>query len=97
MSIAIAYLPLDIKYLALAVVVIVFLGYQWTSYSRLSNFKGPSWAAITNLWMFKCVYLRRAHLDLYQVSQRYGSLPYAQDKHLHKSLTSHRGTGSDWS
>jgi hypothetical protein len=58
----------------LGVVVLV----EGTSYNRLSNFKGPFWASVTNLWMAKSVYYRNAHLDLFHVYQKYGSsaLPY---------------------
>ena len=53
----------------LGVVVLV----EWISYNRLSNFKGPFWASVTNLWMAKSVYYRNAHLDLFHAYQEYGS------------------------
>jgi hypothetical protein len=48
---------------------------QWSSYRRLSQFKGPFWASITNLWMADMVSRKRQHMDLFEVHQRYGPSP----------------------
>lgn len=66
------FLLTDARYLIPALLLAIFAGFQWASYRRLSNFKGPFWAGWTNLWMLKSVYLRGQHMDLYNVSQRYG-------------------------
>jgi hypothetical protein len=61
-----------VRYVLLALLVSVLSGLQLASYRRLSNFRGPFWASVSNLWMLKSVYLRKAHLDLYHAYQKYG-------------------------
>ena len=64
----------DAKYLTLVLFIVYVLWQQWQSYRRLSQFKGPLWAGITNLWLARSVSRKRAHLDLYEAYLQYGSL-----------------------
>jgi len=64
----------DAKYFALVPLVVYVLWQQWQSHRRLSQFKGPFWAGITNLWLARSVSRKRAHLDLYEAYLQYGSL-----------------------
>ncbi|GKT90861.1 pisatin demethylase [Colletotrichum tofieldiae] len=43
-------------------------------YRRLRHFNGPPLAAVSRLWLLRTVTGRRGDLDLYHVSQQYGSL-----------------------
>lgn len=61
------------KYVVLVLFLAIITALQFKSYNRLSNFKGPFWAGMTNMWMAKSVYYRNAHLDLFRVHQNYGS------------------------
>ncbi|KAK1979162.1 cytochrome P450 [Colletotrichum cereale] len=51
-------------------------------YRRLRHFKGPPLAAVSGLWFLRVVTGRRGDLDLYRVSQRYGSLARVGPKDL---------------
>jgi hypothetical protein len=59
------------KYL-IPLLVSVVAWQSWNSWYRLSQFRGPFWASVTNLWMANSVAHRRAHLDLFDVSEKYG-------------------------
>ncbi|KAK2019317.1 cytochrome P450 [Colletotrichum eremochloae] len=45
-------------------------------YRRLQHFNGPPLAAVSSLWFLWVVTRHRGDLDLYRVSQRYGSLAH---------------------
>jgi CDP-diglyceride synthetase len=59
----------------LAIFLTIIVSLRWITYRRLSNFKGPFWAGITNLWLARLVYLRKPHADLFHASQKYGLRP----------------------
>ncbi|KAH8654015.1 pisatin demethylase [Tricladium varicosporioides] len=50
---------------------------QWTSYQRLTHFKGPTLAAFSSLWMASAVGSKKMYLKLYDISLRYGELTRA--------------------
>jgi len=57
-----------------ATVLGIVIFQQYMSWRRLSQFRGPFWASVTNLWMANSIAHRRPHLDLFEVSQKYGEL-----------------------
>lgn len=61
-----------VRYQILALLVGLIAWQQWLSYHRLSQFKGPFWYSVTNLWLANSILHRRAHLDLYKVYQTHG-------------------------
>lgn len=63
-----------VKYELLTLVASIVIWQQWRSWHRLSNFKGPFLASLSNLWMANSIAHRRAHLDLFEVSEKYGEL-----------------------
>jgi hypothetical protein len=71
-STAILELIYSTRYQILALLVGSVIWQQWASYRRLSQFKGPFWASLTNLWMANSVVNRKQHLDLFEVSKKYG-------------------------
>lgn len=85
----------NVRYLLVALFLGAYVWAQCTSYYRLSNFRGPFWASITNLWMVRSVYLRRAHLDLYHAYQKYGS-DYKVNLLIPRALIIFRWTYSYW-
>lgn len=71
--VAVIELLYSARYLVGLLVAANFIWQQWVSYRRLSQFKGPFWASLTNFWMVNSVLNRRQHLDLFDVSNEYGS------------------------
>ena len=64
----------EVRYHVLGLLVSYILYLQWASYRRLAQFRGPFWASLTNLWMAQSISKRKSHLDLFEVSEKYGSL-----------------------
>ncbi|OLN85878.1 Pisatin demethylase 19 [Colletotrichum chlorophyti] len=65
------------RFLAIFVLVVVFLSRLLLTvkqYRRLQDFKGPPFAAVSNLWMFSAVAGKNGHLEFYKVTKKYGSL-----------------------
>ncbi|KAF4637192.1 hypothetical protein G7Y89_g902 [Cudoniella acicularis] len=62
------------RYQILLLVVGPIIWQQWRSYRRLSHFKGPSFAAFSNLWMSSAIATNKQYLELYRVCQKYGEL-----------------------
>ena len=60
------------RYQVLLLVLGAFVWQQWSSYHRLSRFKGPFLAQFTNLWMARSVASKRQHLELFKVYEKYG-------------------------
>lgn len=76
------------RYLLLGISLTIIVSLQWTAYRRLSNFKGPFWAGITNFWLARRVYLRQTHTDLFHASLKYGFvLTIRRGKHRTNTTT----------
>lgn len=84
------------RYQCLTLLVGLLLFQQWISWRRLSQFRGPFWASFTNLWMANSIAQRRAHLDLFEVSQEYGSVSTSLQSITVSCWYEWRRTGSDW-
>jgi hypothetical protein len=86
-------LALNFLYSVLYEAVLLFLAIivwqEWVSYRRLSHVKGPFWAQFTSLWISGAVATKRQHLELFEVSQKYG-LPAS---HLTQDRASLSGPG----
>ncbi|KUJ07798.1 cytochrome P450 [Mollisia scopiformis] len=47
---------------------------QYLSYRRLAHLPGPTFAAWSNLWLVRTIWNQQSHLDVYEVSKKYGPL-----------------------
>lgn len=58
---------------ATAVIFIAIYSIQrYVTYQRLSHFKGPRWAAWTELWLAKVTWTSQVHTVMREVNDRYG-------------------------
>ena len=48
--------------------------FEWKSYRRLAHFYGPTLGKFSNLWMFNVIGRKRTNLELYVVSEKYGTI-----------------------
>jgi len=60
------------RYLIASSFVFYFFAQQYLSYQRLSHIKGPWLAAWSNLWLAGAIWRQRSHLEVYEVSKKYG-------------------------
>jgi hypothetical protein len=44
------------------------------SYQRLAHFIGPTLAKFSNLWMLNVIGRKKTNLELYDVSEKYGTI-----------------------
>jgi len=59
-------------YLAFSLFVRYFLLTQCLSYRKLSHVPGPRLAVWSNLWIVGVLWRQQSHLEVYEVSKRYG-------------------------
>jgi len=71
-----------VRYEAVLLFLAAIAWQEWASYRRLSHVKGPFWAQFTSLWISGAVATKRQHLEVFEVSQKYG-LPAS---HLNQDL-----------
>ena len=77
-----ATISLVVKFLYLAkweivlLVILTNIYLEWMSYRRLGQFKGPTLAKFSNMWMFNAVASKQTHLALYEVSEKYGEIMF---------------------
>jgi hypothetical protein len=60
------------RYLIAPSFVFYLLAKHYLSYRRLSHIKGPWLAAWSNLWLVGAIWRQRSHLEVYEVSKKYG-------------------------
>ncbi|KUJ10427.1 cytochrome P450 [Mollisia scopiformis] len=61
-------------YVLILVVFLPTAWHTWASYSKLADFKGPLLARFSSLWLTSAMSSKRANLQFYEVSQKYGDL-----------------------
>ncbi len=64
----------DKLYVLVSVVGAYWLLQQYLSYRRLAHIPGPTLAAWSNLWLVRAIWRQQSHLDVGEVSKKYGSM-----------------------
>ena len=48
--------------------------FEWKSHRRLAHFNGPILGKFSNLWMFNVIGRKKTNPELYDVSEKYGTI-----------------------
>jgi hypothetical protein len=48
--------------------------FEWKSYRLLAHFNGPILGKFSNLWMFNVIGRKKTNLELYDVSEKLGTI-----------------------
>lgn len=64
----------SIRYELLLLPITLYAWTSWTSYRKLRQFNGPTLAKISNLFMYNLISTKKANLQLYDVSEKYGTI-----------------------